>query len=227
MKKQVATLRQAFDLEPRAKGQPRLKTFFMNVSITKTPIKWHDDITTRDDLLTTDGIYYLRYMKYTKLGTRAPAYIIYGDVFKYKLGHLTIRARDWNDFVGNVVPKNEIIKFIYEFSTVTPEHFALARKNPGIVIPFCFDIVKYTKVTGSSLISTEGQVIQIRNWNHDMRNPEWIALKRRAMSKGGLMKDGFWDMEKLAPERDSGVGKNMKEAEGETHRMKAVKEECS
>lgn len=110
------------------------------VSVTLTPVSWDDFDTLRPDVRTTCGNYYLKYCPRND-PWRVPNFpwVLINDMTNRRIvtnGPTHLRA------LAKEIPE---LSFILNYSTFSDELFDIAAKHPGIKMPFCLDVVRYSK----------------------------------------------------------------------------------
>lgn len=95
------------------------------------------------DLFFTNGLYAIEYKP--SGGPNVPKscfFLLKSDLFPGNR-HRVMSYRMINDFAEKGEWK---FKFLRDWTTLTPEHFDLAINNRSTEIPFCFDVIRYTKM---------------------------------------------------------------------------------
>lgn len=146
----------------KSENMPKKATLWRAyVSLDKKPLSRAESALDRMDLFETNGQYQLTYKITNKSMGLGKAlffrYKINGDVFR-RYGFVGCAYKNWSDFKKRTSMHPDT-KLCVEYSGVSPETFRLAKRNPGVAIPFCFDFVRYCKdVGGDTLLFNEEKV---------------------------------------------------------------------
>jgi hypothetical protein len=109
------------------------------LSLNLEPIQKGDSPATNENIILTDGMYYLRYepVKGGKNFADKP-YVIKSDLF-------TIDKKRVNGYTRLIMmtKKDRVVDFFVKFSNISEKTFGIAKANPGLQVPVCLDYVKY------------------------------------------------------------------------------------
>lgn len=109
------------------------------INLDLEPLKKGDSPLTNDDIVITDGMYYLRYEPVTKGNNYVDKpFLIKSDLFTMD----KIRIASYAALV-KLSQKSKEVKFLLKFSNVSPKAFGLAKNYPGLQIPIMIDYIKY------------------------------------------------------------------------------------
>lgn len=129
------------------------------VSVLRKPLSLDEDSDSRVDLFQTDGQYYVTYNNefsvaylYNPEKVKEMPFVISGDVFSTN-SRIPNRYRDYYHLMamGKLIP---MLGTVLEFSNVSKDLFFMARRNPSVRFPFCFDFVRYEREIGKTQFVT-------------------------------------------------------------------------
>lgn len=138
--------------EAFAKSSPLIRP---KVSVLKKQLSLDEDSDNRVDLFQTDGHYYITYNNefsyeylYDPKKVKEMPFVVSGDVFTTN-SRIPNRYRDYYHLMamGKLIP---MLGTVLEFSNVSKDLFFMARRNPSVRFPFCFDFVRYEKEVGQT-----------------------------------------------------------------------------
>lgn len=130
------------------------------VSVLRKPLSFSEDSDSRVDLFQTDGRYYVTYnneFSYEYLcdpeKVKEMPFVVSGDIFTTN-SRVPNRYRDYYHLMamGKLIP---MLGIVLEFSNVSKDLFFIARRNPMVRFPFCFDFVRYEKEVGQTNFVTK------------------------------------------------------------------------
>lgn len=103
------------------------------------PIQKGDSPLTNENIVLTDGMYYLRYepVKGGKNFADKP-YVIKSDLFTMDKKRVNGYTR-----LTMMAKKDRVVDFFVKFSNISEKAFGIAKKYPGLQVPVCLDYVKY------------------------------------------------------------------------------------
>ena len=104
------------------------------------PLQKGDNPATNPRIITTDGLYHLRYMPSSLKKKREDRFVLRGDIFKENF----IRFKNWEDY-EELVNTNEKVAFIQKYIKITKEDFEMAQLNVGMTFYFGLDTKQYVK----------------------------------------------------------------------------------
>ena len=109
------------------------------LSLDLEPIQKGDSPLTNENIVLTDGMYYLRYepVKGGKNYADKP-YVIKSDLFTMD----KLRVHGYTRLIM-MTKKDRVVDFLVRFSNISEKTFGIAKAYPGLQVPVCLDYVKY------------------------------------------------------------------------------------
>lgn len=109
------------------------------VNLNYEPLKKGDSPLTDEDIVLTDGMYYMRYEPVTKGNNYVDKpFLIKSDLFTMD----KIRVNSYMS-LNKIAKESKKVAFLLKFSNISPKTFGIAKNYPGLQIPIMIDYVKY------------------------------------------------------------------------------------
>lgn len=167
--------------EANAKTSPLRRP---KLSVTREPIDPSEDSDSRPDMFQTDGAYFIQFTNGfhetfcdPRKAMEMP-FVISGDIFMF--AKIPNRYANY-DMLMRMAKAIAILGVVVEYSTITPELFDIARKNPNVSFGFSFDFVRYYNDRGrkTSFYTEDLYRKQIEHENAKMRGGNYINRIKR------------------------------------------------
>lgn len=144
--------------------------------MTLTPFEFEDDISEREDTFMTNGLFFVefRVIPNGAVKRNPRPFLVRGDAYDI---HTAFRVGSWKEF-AEISSKSAVLSFLLEYTNVSEELFAIARRNPSVQIPFCLDVARYCRDLGSDILYTREQIRRVIDYGKSKKANGQLVYNR-------------------------------------------------